>query len=192
MKIVLESQGLEEEKMMGKETERIMYDEATISKMLNMFMEMKEKMQQALVLQGELAWLLYAGARPSKCAKTIIPSIPGMEDRRRHTYETEEEKPPSKPIKLTSEVKVDKKYSFCNSEDTSMWHIRRMTDGGSRTPSSTRSLCDEQVFWDEYITLLVVEDNIGNNVCMQCAVKYRRIQGEQYVNKETDQHKEEG
>ena len=175
---------------MEKEAKFSTYNEATISKMLDMFTEVKEKIKQIVVLQDELAWMLYEGRQDSS-VPPLIPAVKlvaeGLAKARGEGIKT---KPASKLIKPTLDVKIDKKYSFCNSADTVLWHIRRMVDGG-RTPTSTRSLCDEEVFWDEYFHLLVTEDNM-DNVCMQCAVKFRREQGEQYDNKETDQHKQEG
>ena len=193
MKIVLECKGLEEEEMMGKETAHIMYDEATIVKALKLFREAKEKLQQAMAMQNELATLLCYWSPVPSGGKTIIPSIPGIEDRRWHTFETEEKKPAAKLTQSESyAIRTYMKYCFCNSADTTLCHIRRMTDGG-RTPTNTRSLCDTQVTWDEYTRVAVAEVNIDQYVCIQCAVVYRRELGEQYhANKETDQHKQEG
>ncbi len=178
---------------MEKETKYSTYDEATISKMLDMFTEVKEKMKQIVVIQDELAWLLYAGRkdpRVVKTAETIIPNISGIGERRDWPPVN---KPPYVPPPPTPDTKVDKKYSFCNSADTTMWHIRRMADGGGgRTPTGTQALCGEPVPWDGYIFILVAESNIDTNVCMQCAVEFRREQGVENVNKETDRHKQEG
>ncbi len=193
MKTVLESQGLEEEEMMGKETAHIMYDRATIVKALKLSQEAREKIQQAMALQDELAGLLYSWSPIPRGGKTIVPSIPGIEDRRWHTFETEEKKSVAKLTQPESyAIRTYMNYGFCNSADTTLRHIRRMTDGG-RTLINTRSLCDERVTWNVYTPLLVAESNTDYNVCLQCAVMYRRELGEQYhANKETDQHKQEG
>lgn len=178
---------------MGKETEYSTYDKVTIATMLNMVMDMKEKIQQAMVLHDELAWMLYAGRQdPSMTDPRFDPvriRRPGGEENRRHTFETEKVKPQDKPIKLTG--KVDKRYAFCKSVDTMQWHIRKLTERGKVHvgPCDTRSLCDTEVVWDEYIP--VTEPNIQHNSCMQCAIRYRRLQGEDYANRKTDQHEQE-
>lgn len=177
---------------MGKETKYYTYDEATISKMLDMFYEVKGKIKQIVVLQDELSWLLYAGKKDPRdvnTEKTIVPNIPVTGERRDWPPV---KKPPYVPPPPPPDIKVDKKgYSFCKSAGTEMWHIRKVDRGG--TPTGTQALCGESVSWDDYISLLVVESDIDNhNVCMQCAVEFKREQGVEYGNKETDRHKQEG
>ena len=180
---------------MEKETKYSMFDEATISKMLDMFTEIKERVEGIMKLQYELAWMLCAGGQDLKSAKTIIPSTPGIEDSHRgscgHTYEIEKKSEAKLTQSESYAIGTYMKYGFCNSADTTLCHIRRITDGG-RTPINTRSLCDTQVTC-VYTPTSVSEMNIDYNVCLQCAVMYRREQGEQYhANRETDQHKQEG
>lgn len=183
---------------MEKEIKYSTYDEATISKMLDMFTEVKDKINQVMVLQDELAWLLYAGKkdlRDVKTEKTIVPDIPVTGERRDWPpVKKPPYVPPPPPRPPTPEDKVDKGkgYAFCNSAGTAMWHIRRTLEGG-RTLIGTQALCGEPVFWGDYIPIMVVESNIDRyNVCMQCAREFRREQGVEYVNKETDRHKQEG
>ncbi len=166
---------------MGKETKYTMYDEADIIKMGAMIREVQAKLREAIDIQAELSFMLYAVRKDSNKMVWKTHSIHGAEPAYMYTSRVEGGEPPSKLIKTNVDGK--RKYSFCKSADTTMWHIRRMADGG-RTPSSTRSLCDEQVFWNGYFHRLVTvtEDNM-DNVCMQCVVKYRREQGEQYVNR---------